>query len=335
MNIDDNAEHIEIERPQRFQTRRIAGIDLFRVFSFIAVVLIHTVDLGVDDVISIGRFIVAASRFAVPFFFIAAGYFLSRDFFAAMSGIARRLAPVFLIWALFYCWLFDDFAWLRSPQGALRFFYTGLPAYHLWFLPALGTAVVIFAAARTRLGWLALFGLAGLFYLVGLALGPWHTVLGLPSFGGRNGPFFALMFVTLGAWWKTGGPMVSRPWQRAALIIAAFGAVLGENWLLLSLGITKHIAGPDFGLMTILYGAAAFFFAISCRVGRLGQWVAKAGPATLGMYLIHILMIMFAQKIVTPDSLGARLTIAALTVIASAIVTLLLMRVPILRRIVS
>jgi surface polysaccharide O-acyltransferase-like enzyme len=320
---------------QQPQARRIAGIDLFRFIGFVAVVLIHTVDLGVNDAISVGRLIVAASRFAVPFFFIAAGYFLPRGFAAATTGMARRLFPVFLIWGLFYCWLFNDFALLRSPLGVLRFFYTGLPAYHLWFLPSMGMAVVIFAAARTRLGWSALFALALLFYLVGMALGPWHTMLGLPSLGGRNGPFFALFFVTLGAWWKVRVPPAVRPLPMAALVVAAFGALLVENWLLLAMDITKHIAGPDFGLMTIPYGAAVFLFAFNCHVGPLCRWVAKAGPATLGMYLVHILMIMFAQRIFAPVSLGSRLGIAGLTVLSSAAVTLLVIRIPVIRRIVS
>jgi surface polysaccharide O-acyltransferase-like enzyme len=308
---------------------------LFRVLGFSAVVLIHTADLGETDAFGTGSFIVAMCRFAVPFFFIATGYFLPRGFVATTTGMAKRLLPPFLAWALFYCWLFNGFSRLGTPIGLVRFLYTGMPGYHLWFLPAMAMAVLIFSAARTRLGWPALFILAALFYLVGMAFGPWHAMLDLPGFGGRNGPFFALMFVTLGAWWKARGTTPVPPILAAALVVTAIGALLAENWILFRMGSVATIAGPDFGVTTILYGAAVFLFALNCRVGGLGQWLARAGPATLGMYLIHILMLMLAQRTIAPDSLGSRLTLAAITVLASALVTFAMMKVPILRRTVS
>jgi surface polysaccharide O-acyltransferase-like enzyme len=318
------------------QGSRLVGIDLFRVVAFVAVVLIHTSTLGDENPRSAGHIIEGLCRFAVPYFFMVSGYFLGdRGFFSTVDRTMRRLFPIFLIWAMFYCWFFTGALMPFTPHAIVQFLYTGMPGYHLWFLPALGSAILIFAAARVKLGWLGLFVLAAAFYLVGLIFGPWHQLLGLPGFRGRDGPFFALTFVTIGAWWRSRAPAPLTMTQATTLVLLTGGAQLGENWILLQAGLNGLLSGPDMTLMTIPFGISVFALALNWKAGTMGRLLARAGRVTLGMYLIHVFILTLIVMARPPMSLGDCLAIAAITVAASAAVAILLMSIPGVRRLVS
>ncbi|WP_459446505.1 acyltransferase family protein [Weissella cibaria] len=53
-------------------------VDVFRVFAAISVVLIHSWPVGSYSS-SVGNIVVALSRYAVPFFFIVTGFFVSKS----------------------------------------------------------------------------------------------------------------------------------------------------------------------------------------------------------------------------------------------------------------
>ncbi|WP_386119902.1 acyltransferase family protein [Weissella cibaria] len=53
-------------------------VDVFRVFAAVSVVFIHSWPVGSYSS-SVGNVIVALSRYAVPFFFIVTGFFVSKS----------------------------------------------------------------------------------------------------------------------------------------------------------------------------------------------------------------------------------------------------------------
>lgn len=325
-----------IEPPARID--RIDGIDLMRLIAFAAVVLIHAVANGAFDHPVVADVIALSARFAVPFFFIAFGYlFARRASFGTAWRLLLRLAPPFLFWALVYIVYYrHDLRDLLAPATIVRLLITGLDGYHLWFLPALGVAGVIFALVRGRFGWRAVLGLALLLYALALAFGPLRLMLGLPRppFNTRNGPFFGLLFVTAGAWLR------HRSWHptlRLALALWGGAALLqlAEVALLVRLGTIEYPRFTDNVVMTIPFGIASFLVAIAIpRDFRLPPLFAHLARLSLGLYVIHALFLDLAERVLGHATLLGSLRNAALAILASALSVLILDRWPPTRRLI-
>jgi peptidoglycan/LPS O-acetylase OafA/YrhL len=77
---------------------RLAGVDLMRLIAFVPVVLIHAVADGATDAATAADGIAVLARFAVSFFFVAFGYFLSPRAPArtAVRLLIRTVPPFFV-----------------------------------------------------------------------------------------------------------------------------------------------------------------------------------------------------------------------------------------------
>ena len=166
------------------------------------VVFIHSAPLfpispALNQVIGHG-----VGRLAVPFFFIATGYFSATALVEDRWRWARRIAAMYLLWTLVYAplWL------IKSPDAVTALGHIVFGFRHLWYLPALllGGLTLSYAA---RLGTRRLLGLAVLVYLAGAALqyglnARWDWVhLAAPDLAAqipRNFLTFAFPFLTLG-----------------------------------------------------------------------------------------------------------------------------------------
>ena len=319
-------------------TIRLAGIDLMRLVAFVAVVLIHAVSNGAQDAPVAADVIALLSRFAVPFFFVAFGYFMpQRSPERTALRLLVRLVPPFLVWALVYILYFQgSLAELRAPAMIVRLLITGLDGQHLWFLPALGVAGVLFAVVRSRLGWGAVLALALVFYALAFAFGPLRLLLHLPKppFNTRNGPFFGLLFVTAGAWLRDRGRHIP---LRLALAVFAVAALLqlAEVAALVAVGTIPFPRFTDNTLMTIPYGIAAFLVALAIpSTFRLSPLFARLARLSLGLYVVHLLFLDLAARLLGQATLAACLGNALLAVLASALCVLILDRISPMRRLI-
>jgi surface polysaccharide O-acyltransferase-like enzyme len=317
---------------------RLAGIDLMRLVAFVAVVLIHAVSNGAGDAPLAADAIAILARFAVPFFFVAFGYFLSpRAPERTALRLLVRLAPPLLVWALVYILYFQgSLAELRSPAMIVRLLITGLDGQHLWFLPALGVAGVLFALVHGRFGWGAVLALAIACYALAFAFGPLRLLLDLPRppFNTRNGPFFGLLFVTAGAWLRHRDRRVPLRTAMALFGVAAL-LQLAEVGALVALGTIPFPRFTDNTLMTIPYGIAAFLVALAIPPSfRLSPLFARLARLSLGLYVVHLLFLDLAARVLGRATLAACLGDALLAVLASALCVLILDTIPPLRRLI-
>lgn len=85
-------------------------VDVFRVFAAISVVLIHSWPVGSYSS-SVGNIVVALSRYAVPFFFIVTGFFVSKslakrndnsEYFGYIKKYILRIFWLYVIWWVIY-----------------------------------------------------------------------------------------------------------------------------------------------------------------------------------------------------------------------------------------
>lgn len=158
-------------------------VDVFRVFAAISVVFIHSWPVGSYSS-SLGNVIVALSRYAVPFFFIVTGFFVSKsltkrngkgEYFGYIKKYVQRIFWLYVIWWVIYIpntavrWSGkNQFAsyhgaelyWKLFKSYFLNFF-TGSTFTGSWYLSAtiLGVLILFVFRGRKR-------DLVGLFSLV-------------------------------------------------------------------------------------------------------------------------------------------------------------------------
>jgi Acyltransferase family len=112
--------------------QRIVGIDGFRFVAILAVIFSHM--SGVFPAPVIG-----CSRFAVPFFFVMAGFFLAQpgpSLSISVARVCRRLLIPFAFWLAFYLlWFHPPAAAFREPMFLADLIIEGGPAYHLGLAP--------------------------------------------------------------------------------------------------------------------------------------------------------------------------------------------------------
>jgi surface polysaccharide O-acyltransferase-like enzyme len=293
---------------------RIIGLDAVRYLGFIGAVLLHSI-YWLPSVGAVGEFIGQAARFAVPYFFIVAGMFLTRR--AQAGAVVRRLMIPFAFWVIVYLIASGDgLGALASPRYLIRLLVEGGSGFHLWFLPALAicSAIVILGRNRPR----ALLACGIVFYLLGLVFGAYYNVFVKGDhfvWNMRDGPFFGLLFAVLGLLLAKRQIPVAAAWGLVGVGIACQAA---EISLLHSL----HAFDParkDFFLGTIPLGLGAFFIARSLPDSWIVVKLAQLGRYTLGFYCSHVLFLWGLINLLHPQNLADALLIALGTVVLTTV----------------
>ena len=311
-------EHPQSPRPYTAtrSSTRMVGIDAIRILAALSVIFLHakpfmsTPDYGGTPYSVLKDIIVQFARFAVPFFFVASGYFISRRLTTSPESASmawpyiRRIGAFYLIWSAVYL-LFPS-NWLRGLiDGNIRLFYWHLAnsftaltsnpivfvfkstSVHLWFLPALIFAVLMLALAiRYRVSRLFL-PFAGGLYGIGLLADAYsktrfglsinhHLVLGL---------CYAPLFVGLG--WTLAARTAPKCSTAILFIVCGFALQIAEaQWLSRTYGVslisTAYLIGTvPFGLGFMLLGLT-----LPALGGR--DMLTRIGNMTLGIYLVHL-----------------------------------------------
>ena len=287
---------------------RNIGIDAFRMLAFVAVVLIHTFPKTTTEIDSY-TVLNLLSRFAVPFFFIASGYFIQKSnahILIAIKKLFIRVFPVFIIWTIIYWFALEQYKEPVYPKLILYTLISGFPAYHLWFFPALGISGLILICLQ-KLPSLYLLLIGFVFYAVTLICGTYKDFTGFstPQFAGHDlkvnyGPFMGLLFMVIGYVIARHNIKAQKIWTVWALIVA--GAVLQiiELSFLYEKGI--YTAPKDHFVGTILLGTGVFLLAQQFSPSAPVKFIARFGYLSLGAYCIHVLILHYLEKSIDNDS---------------------------------
>jgi len=220
-------------RPQlvapRPLSQRIGSVDVCRVIAIVAVICLHTNPFGQDRPLDhpvkwylLNLFVDHFSRFAVPFFFSASGYFWGMKIRNGVSvagasiPMAKRLGAIYAFWCLAYLLPYNITTIpALGLMGPIKLSYWKLltlahrpvpilflgDALQLWFLPALlcSLGIAAFFIARREFKLLAVFSVA--LFTIGTLAGAYATtpiglqlLIGKYAFPTRNGPFFGILF---------------------------------------------------------------------------------------------------------------------------------------------
>jgi surface polysaccharide O-acyltransferase-like enzyme len=272
----------------------------------------------------------AACLPAVPFFFIASGYFLRlHDGFSAaiLLGPLRRLLPIYLFWLLAYV-LFLKVVPLHTWSFHLRDWLWGGPAYHLWFVPALAFALAFVGTGLSLVG-PELTGLACM-VLAGIALagGAYHDLLHMPGspilhVGQLAGPMYVYIGAMLARW------RITIQWRwLAVMIVLAYGLVVGEEMLLAR---TPGEPPHDVVLSAFIMGTIVFLAARAIPEPRALRGITRLGRVTLGVYAVHLCILWLLLPYIGNDSPWLVAVLACFVFVLATIVSLGMQSVPGLR----
>lgn len=299
-----------IPQPQ-FPMSRVRSIDSMKAIAAFAVVAIHCTPCDPLPGLS-WQITNQLARFAVPFFFIMAGYFFTvthrrgEPLRRLLPRYALRIGGVFLAWSLFYGFLVPvcrgvmPFSvachgllnWIRYPHAFLML--GGF--FHLWFLSSLVQGLVILSFFLwIRAPRLAVVCGAAL-YLFGLVTGSYApTPMGIHiRFNTLCGPFLSTFFVSVGSLLAiTQFKTTTR--VALAILLAGVAMHLGEGAFLYGrFGVP--IATHSYLFGTIPFGIGAALLALSKPDLGESLNLAAIGRYSLGIYVLHPFLIQFILR---------------------------------------
>lgn len=271
--------------------RNLKGIEYFRIAAAFLVVAIHTSPLASCS--ATADFIVTRviARVAVPFFFMATGYFVLGG-----VNVRRSLKKLLIIYAASAALYLPVNVYAGHLQGwdllelARQALFEGT-FYHLWYLPAAILGLWLTDLLLRRLGEKR----AGIAVIVLYALGLlgdsyWGLIENVPGlsalYGGifalmgytRNGLFFAPMFFYLGSRLQ-GGKKRAMGYELVGLI-AGFAVMLAEALFARSRGWQRHDS-----MYVFLPFVVCFLFALLMRAR--GSVRLPLGNFSLLVYILH------------------------------------------------
>lgn len=299
---------------------RYASIDAFRTFSIIAVIIIHSVPFGAsfNQDTSLYPFIAALlnqlSRFAVPFFFITAGFFLAPKL-SGPDAVRRAwqyclpLLRLWLLWSVFYFVIpfsptalqgdaYQTQLITRFHQLSEHWLNTLLEGtmIHLWFLPSLIMAVMACAwLSNTRYRrWL--LPIAALAYIEGLISGSYAPVFAIsPLFDSRDGFFFSFIFVALGILFRRQQNTLS---NRSLCWIILLGIVCYTLEVLFlehyyDVVATRH----DYLLGSVPVVTGLFLLLQRYPNWLQGRWPCRVANDVVGIYVVHFIWVIWLMPL--------------------------------------
>jgi surface polysaccharide O-acyltransferase-like enzyme len=276
---------------------RNQGIDLLRLFSFVGVVIIHVAsggDFGTYKALPIELSI--CCRFAVPFFFIASGYFVSVQNIAetAWRSFGRVLVP-YLIWYLIYnaSSIVELVRTGTTSIDAVGIFLSGGAGFHLWFLPALfvGTIVV---CILMRFGVVVAGAISIALYACAIVIDThFYGLIDLnwPDWVSRNGLLVAPLFIFIGhIISKTSA--TDRPKRGVAIVLVLSGALL--HLLESNVTLVGDLLVAESTVGVVLFSAGVFLISLDLNIET--PLLRHVAPLMLGAYCVHLYLLETLRK---------------------------------------
>ena len=289
------------------QTNEYPGIDVFRLIAAVLVVTIHTstlLSLSADADLILSH---AIARVAVPFFFMASGFFLITRYHKDAKPLLRFEKKTLLIYlAAIAVYLpvniYSGYFKCGDPLPKIiqDLVFDGT-LYHLWYLPASMIGAFLAWKLVKNGAYKRALLISGILYLIGL-LGDSYYGLSCSSpilangYGylfqimdyTRNGIFFAPLFFVLGGFLAERKGVLTRVQSGVgfgiSLILVCLEAVLVHH-----VKIVRHDAMYVFLVPCVYF---LFAFLITFRGKR------RRGLRTFSLllYLIHPLMILIVRQ---------------------------------------
>ncbi len=291
-----------------------------RGLAIIGVIIIHSQWLmtapSINEVPWIGYIVNQLSRFAVPVFFVLAGYFFypkladkghyrRNNIYSDVFKYCLPIIALFIVWSLIYLLLpfnlgvLIESGYIAERQGYWGYWVSlGINAWLegglvvLWYLPGLVCAIIIISIFHRY--WIFIWAVALALYTYGLAGGSYaiHTGIEIEIFT-RNGPFMSTFMVLMGMQLRRSS--LSLPLSISFLVVGILGH-MGEAYWLFQHGVEFN--SHDFLIMSPLWGIG--IVATLLHYPQLGNTriLQYLGNESLGIYLVHIYFVIVLTNLI-------------------------------------
>lgn len=333
---------------------RIASIDTIKTVSVFAVICVHSMPFR-GYMNTLNGVIDQLCRFAVPFFFTAAGYLFAlntrnQQSPAWFKKYLGRLAALYVAWCVIYLLVpslrlvaahgllkgtyLSACARLSQKSGLLHLLSTGTER-HLWFFASLLSAIPVLYLFRKPERQALLIAVAAALYVVGLLAGSYSvTPLGLQiGFDTRNGPFFSTLFVTLGFLMGSRNPSPPAAGTACAIVLAGLAVHMSEA-LALQKVFGVPLARHDFLIGSVLTASGLMLLAIAKPGLGNGSLIARCGNYTLGIYVLHYMADIGLRRAVSLNTPAWHLAHPAIVFLLTLAAVLAAARIPVVKRLV-
>lgn len=288
---------------------RYPGIDGFRLAAAFMIVAIHTAPLASVSQTADYLFTYVFCRIGVPFFFMVTGYFvLSPALSAHQASYGRlwhhlkKMGLLYGISVLLYLPIMvyaGQLSQLNSAGSLLKALFVDGTFYHLWYLPASITGILVLLALSrvSQQKWGISAAAVTLLYLIGLGGDTYYGLLsqngyiqrfyeGIFTFSSytRNGIFFAPAFLLLGA-------AVRRKKHRFSPGVCAMGFAGSLALMFLEGGITYGLGWQRHNSMYLALPAVMLFFFEGLMHIR-GKALPMLPPVSMWIYILHPICII-------------------------------------------
>lgn len=299
---------------------RYYSIDFMKFFAIFAVVCIHTrpfenTYLGEFNGYNITLFINTISRFAVPYFFMTAGFLFGKKMVESNNKrndfkvYLYKIIKIYICWTAFYVIYILGKDTLMSFLGSggqdlpltgfklsavLRLFgsllYYGYPGTHMWYLIALIWCVVIMFVFYSKGTIKVLVFISLGLTLIGLFGDSYKGILKIPLMT-RDALFFGMFYCALGFYIASNENsflkrLIKKP--RVLLFIVFTFSILQLFERAILIAFFHGELGDNFFISTMPMTVALFLYVLSKKDMGKNSYITKIGRNTLGIYVIHL-----------------------------------------------
>ena len=334
--------------------------DVLRAVAILAVVALHSAAPSIGHLPQVGyatwwtaNLIDSACRWCVPIFVMISGALLldperqesPAEFYRRRLG---RIGIPLVVWSVFYLWWSGlDQGHMLSWHEALTLLLRGTPYYHLYFLFIIAGLYLFTPALRvfTRQAPLPLQTTTA---IASLALA-WLAQLAGAYLNAGTNTAFGLFLPWVG--YYLAGAVLSRsewagrwPMIYPSAFVLAIAATAGGAWFLGAdhIDLVYSYQSPGVVVMSLCLFATAYN---RCRSRRDQERadsidaVRLVGDAALGIYLIHPALIdllrVYGINLAYPKFPWAIPVAAAMVFLVSLLVTLVIQRIPLVKRVIG
>jgi surface polysaccharide O-acyltransferase-like enzyme len=286
---------------------RNQSVDTFRLLAALGIVILHVEYPNVPSEIAIGLRLI--SRWAIPFFFIFSGYFLAANNTKAerlnVQPAIERLIWIFLIWSLIYAFVVvdqHDVSTSIKRIASPNFIFFG-NFVHLWFIPSLiyGHLFVAFCINFNLKSFLPILSVIAI--VIALFSGAYAVVeLRIPFDFDVARNWLSIPFLYAGfLLYKKGYPSW---WVSLLLIVFGAGLQIAEaKYLHDQFGFSPY--EHQFLIGTIPFAIGMAGLALSdLKFLKYPLFSSWGREYSLGIYLIHPLLVFLAPKLIGPFAPG-------------------------------
>ena len=333
--------------------KRDVNLDILRVISCVAVVGLHSFQ---ENLASLNLVVYRLCSFAIPMFFLVSGYLLiHRDVTIRYSlNKILKISVVVLLWN-FLIWFvisIKNLIFNGVPIDVMSLLVSVWQGFvqqgrfwHFWYLFALMIVYLLLpvlskylnqcSGKRALLIWgtcavigITLQGLSEFVYHYSLQS---HIIQSLRIWTWVQYFIFGGLFYRFRDKWH----MKYKKWVCVAVVLLSIGIVIYQacayNWI-------NSFYGELFydSAVTIIWTGSIFVFVMNLSVNDwFGRLIGIMAPCTMGIYIIHPLLIRYIKRVFYPYTFLSSLVYFLVLLFGSFVITYIIKKIPIVKRLVN